>query len=162
MPRKRTHPAGAAADFTTGLHMNVLPIGSRVRHFGSRAACLMAMSCVLWSCSEIVPATSHSPGEAAQVELYQSAPFKKYEKLGQITWDVTKLPNWSKDADATPAIEQLQASAAKLGANGILLVDEGQGNNMMVGAEFKGKHFLVPLRSDPPTVAVQAIFVHED
>jgi hypothetical protein len=133
------------------------------RQHRSKAVLLMALSGCFWSCGpEVLPATAHAPLDPVQVKVYQAAP-AKYEKLGTLTWTV-KGPQqaWREDADGTPAFEDLRAQAAKKGANGILLVDEAHQEWMMVGARYQGKSYLLPLRKEPMTVAVEAIFVHEE
>jgi len=141
-----------------------LALKTAARH-SARAAALVAMSCLLWSCTEVVPTTSHAPVEATKVALWQDAPWgKKYENLGEVTWTVAKeeIPNWGANADATKAIESLRESAAKLGANALLLKDLNHSNDKVVGAKFDGQYYLVPYRDEPKSIVVQAIYIHPD
>jgi hypothetical protein len=120
---------------------------------------LVSLAGALGACApEVVPATSHPALDMAQVKIYQAEP-AKYEKLGPITLTVQSTEHWEKTADATPAFEQLRTRAAAMGANGILLVDEEHKEYTMAGASYQGGHYLVPVRRDPLTVAVEAIFV---
>jgi hypothetical protein len=123
---------------------------------------LTVLAGALAACApEVLPTQSHPALDMAQVKIYQKEP-AKYEKLGPITLVVQSTEHWEKTADATPAFEQLRTKAAAMGANGILLIDDEHKEYTMAGASYQGDHYLVPVRRDPLTVAVQAIFVHQE
>jgi hypothetical protein len=120
---------------------------------------LVAFVFGLGGCSDVVPSSGpRAPTTAEQVKVYQKAP-RKYEKLGEVTLLVTSTKQWEKDADATPGFEKLRAEAASRGANGLLLVEDGEKASAEAGVRFQGTYYFVPIRQNPPTVVTQAIYV---
>ena len=109
--------------------------------------------------SQVVPSTgTRQPTDPSTVKIYQDAP-KQYEVLGTVELSVGGDIRWDERGDAAPGFEKLQAKAAALGANGLLLKVE-QTNNASVTAGYKGSYYQVPLRLGTPNTAVaKAIYV---
>ena len=123
---------------------------------------LMALSCAafLAGCAPEVlpPSGTHPIALPAQVKIYQKQP-AKYELLGTINVPVTAAMKWDDRGDSTAGFEALQAKAAAMGANGVLLKADQGLYDIEIGAGFKGTYYLVPLKKEPRTAMAQAIFV---
>jgi hypothetical protein len=124
------------------------------------AGCLAmtVLAAGLWSCSEVVPTTTHAAISPDQVKIYKYPP-AKYEKQGPIRHVVTSTEQWREDADATAAFNDIFAQAAAKGANGLLLTDETGASTDMVGARVRGQYYLVPIQRSTKTVIVTSIYV---
>jgi len=123
----------------------------------------LALSCaaVLAGCGgpEVLPPSgSHPITLPAQVKIYQNQP-AKYELLGTINVPVTAAMKWDDRGDSTAGFEALQAKAAAMGANGVLLKADQGLYDIEIGAGFKGTYYLVPLKKEPRTAMASAIFV---
>jgi hypothetical protein len=123
---------------------------------------VLAMACLataIAACSEVLPPSGPHPIIAAdQVKIYENQP-AKYELLGAIEVPVTAEMKWDERGDSAPGFRALQAKAAALGANGVLLLADAQKYDTKVGAGLNGRYYLVPLRREPRTACATAIFV---
>ena len=128
--------------------------------------CVAMIAMLVVGCAskpEVLPTTTHLPGEAKNVKFYESEPMK-YEVLGMINLPVAPGASWDDRGNANAGFLKFQEEAAKMGANGILLkVPEGKGN-VVVGAGYKGTMYHVPMMMDGEkrTAMGQAIFVVEE
>jgi hypothetical protein len=124
-------------------------------------AAIIGCAAVLAGCSgpEVLPPSgAHPVALPAQVKIYQKQP-AKYELLGTINVPVTAAMKWDDRGDSTAGFEALQAKAAALGANGVLLKADQGLYDIEIGAGFKGTYYLVPLKKEPRTAVASAIFV---
>ena len=119
---------------------------------------------VVSACSsspEVVPSSGpRSATSPEQVEIYAKAP-DKYEVLGNVTVTGAEGAKWDERGDATEGFEALKRKAAARGANGLLLkVGEGDYDQLVL-AGYKGEYYQVPVKGNPPTAVVEAIYVLE-
>jgi hypothetical protein len=121
---------------------------------------VLSLLAALGACSpEVLPPSGPHPAlTPEQVKIYSTQP-SKYERLGTVNYLVTSSKQWKENADATPAFTDLLAQAAQQGANGLLLIDDTHEATVEAGASYAGKYYLVPVKRDPTTVIVQAIYV---
>jgi hypothetical protein len=120
---------------------------------------LSALACLLVSCSEVVPSTGPHPITPPEaVHLYQNPPLK-YELVGPLTLPLTPEMKWDENGDADLAFDTLKAKASAMGANGILLKQKNDRYDISVGAGYHGKNYFVPMKSQPRTLVVDAIYV---
>jgi hypothetical protein len=117
---------------------------------------------LLAACSpQVLPPSGPHPVLAAnQVQIYQAQP-KKYELLGTLLMPITPDMKWDERGDCSIGFEALKAKAAAQGANGVLLSSTPGSYDLSVGAGYQGKFYLVPMKNEPRTAVVQAIFVLE-
>jgi hypothetical protein len=126
-------------------------------------AALIGCAALLAGCSspEVLPASGPHPVTLpVQVIIYQKQPMK-YELLGTVNVPVTAEMKWDDRGDSTAGFEALQAKAAALGANGVLLMADHSLYDIEIGAGYKGTYYLVPVKKEPRTAIAQAIFVLE-
>ena len=121
---------------------------------------LATLAALVAGCSgpEVLPPGSHTPSLPVQVKIYQNQP-AKYELLATINVPVTADMKWDERGDSTKGFEALQAKAAALGANGVLLMADKGLYDTLVGAGFKDKYYLVPMHKEPRVAVASAIFV---
>ena len=137
------------------------------RNFLLRAMALavigMTISYVFTACGpKVLPASGPHPALTPElVKIYQEQP-KKYEQLGLMWVPVTPAMKWDENGDSTLGFETLKAQAAAKGANGVLLMADPGQYDMTVGAGYKGTFYRVPIKKEPRTAVVQAIFVLEE
>ena len=123
--------------------------------------CLALTGCAacLVGCAEVLPPSGPHPATLpVQVKIYQKQP-AKYELLGIVNVPVTAEMKWDEHGDSTAGFEALQAKAAAMGANGVLLKAEQGLYDVEVGAGFNGTYYMVPLKKEPRTAVASAIFV---
>jgi hypothetical protein len=110
--------------------------------------------------SEVVPATQHPVSQPESVQIYQNPP-RKYEILGQILDEVPQGELWDAYGNANAVFDRLKAKAAKLGANGLLLTVDRSQYVALAGAGYNGTQYNIPMRDNPRTAVVLAIYVIE-
>lgn len=104
--------------------------------------------------SAIVTGNTRAPVAPEQVRIYLEPP---------AAFEVIGLVNASSDAGLTEqgsldyAVEELKKQAAKLGANGVLLVSSGEKTSTIVGGQGTGYVYAIPVTAK--TVQGRAIFV---
>jgi hypothetical protein len=104
--------------------------------------------------SAIVTGNTRAPVAPEQVRIYLEPP---------ASFEVIGLVNASSDAGLTEqgsldyAVEELKKQAAKLGANGVLLVSSGEKTSTIVGGQGTGYVYAIPVTAK--TVQGRAIFV---
>ena len=111
---------------------------------------LVVLSALLISCSHgtaVVTGTTRAQISSDKVTLYLSAP-KNYEVIALV--NASDDTGWTPAGSQENAIEELKNQAAKLGANGVLLVDTGTNNSTLMGAPWITK-----------TASGQAIYVFQ-
>jgi hypothetical protein len=104
--------------------------------------------------SAIVTGDKRPPTDPAEVKLYLSAP-PEYEEIGLVKAKSGAGGNQQKSRDY--AVEELKKQAAKLGANGVLILTTGTQTSTMVGGYGTGIMYAVPVETE--TVEGIGIFV---
>jgi len=99
--------------------------------------------------SAIVTGNTRPPVALEQVKIYLESP-TAFEVIGLV--NASSDAGWTEQGSVDYAIEELKKQAAKLGANGVLLVSSGETTTTVVGG-----HYAVPVTAK--TVKGRAIFV---
>ncbi|MDC5809281.1 hypothetical protein OPW07_06020 [Vibrio europaeus] len=106
--------------------------------------------------SAIVTGSAKAPIDANQVRVYIEAP-EHYEVIG--------LVKASSDAGITQqssqdyALEELKKQAAKIGANGVILVGAGEQTTSVLSTNADGSFYSIPVSAQ--TLSGKAVFVRE-
>ncbi len=108
-----------------------------------------------------MPAASHPPLEKDKVKIYQQEPLE-FEVLGTVSQPVMPDARWDDKGESTAGFERLMTAAGAMGANGILLKADPGTTDLVAGVGYKGQFYHVPLKSNPRTAVVKAIFVHKE
>ena len=104
--------------------------------------------------SAIVTGNTKPPVAPAQVKLYVEPP-TEYEVIGLVS--ASSDAGWTEQASVDYAIAELKKQAAKLGANGVLIVSSGETTSTVVVGKGTGYVYSVPVTAK--TVQGRAIFV---
>jgi opacity protein-like surface antigen len=104
--------------------------------------------------SAVVTGTTRDPIASEQVRLYLEPP-ADFEVIGLVS--ASSGAGWNEQGSVNYAIEELKKQAAKLGANGVLLVSTGDKTTTVVGGNSTGGFYAVP--ASEKTVQGRAIFV---
>jgi hypothetical protein len=123
-----------------------------------------AMLLLIGGCKshEVVPSSgTRAPTRPEDVKIYPKYP-EKYERLGVVSIPVTPEVRFDERGDANLGFDRLKAAAAARGANGLLLVLDGGGNDALATVGYHGKFYQVPIKSKPRTAMAEAIFVLEE
>ncbi len=113
---------------------------------------LLVTACA--SGSSIVTGTTRSPTEASEVKLYLEPP-KEYEVIGIVK--ASSGAGWTEQGDMDYAVAELKNQAAKLGANGVILISTGESTSTTVGTY--GSGVTVASSSSEQTLTGKAIYV---
>lgn len=104
--------------------------------------------------SAIVTGSTRSPVAQEQVKIYLEPP-TEYEVIGLVS--ASSDAGWTEQGSLDYAIAELKKQAAKLGANGVLLVASGETTSTLVVGQRSGSVYSVPVTAK--TVQGKAIFV---
>jgi hypothetical protein len=104
--------------------------------------------------SAIVTGDTRSPIASEQVKLYLDPP-AAFEVIGLV--NASSDAGWTDQGSQDYAIQELKKQAAKLGANGVLLVSSGERTSTVVGGYGTGYFYAIPVAAK--TVQGRAIFV---
>ena len=115
-------------------------------------AVLMIAACA--SGSAIVTGSTRTPLAPAQVKLYVEPP-SDYEIIGIVS--ASSDAGWTEQGSVDYAIAELKKQAAKLGANGVLIVSSGKTTSTVLVGQGTGHVYGVPVAAK--TVEGRAIFV---
>lgn len=115
---------------------------------------LLLISCA--SGSAIVTGTKRPPIDVAQVKLYLESP-EKHEVIGLVK--ASSDSGWTEQESQDYAIEELKIQAAKLGANGVLIVGTGQHTTSVFTSNGQGGFYSIPAIAQ--TISGKAIYVEE-
>lgn len=118
---------------------------------------LMCAAATIAACasgSAIVTGTKRAPIESDQVTLYLEPP-ADFEVIGLVS--ASSDAGWTEQGSVDYAIRELKKQAARLGANGVLLVAAGETTTTVVGGQGTGFAYAVPVTAK--TVQGRAIFV---
>lgn len=106
--------------------------------------------------SVLVTGKTRAPIAPEQVTIYLDPP-KEFEVIGLV--NASSKGGWTEQGSLNYAIEELKRRAAKLGANGVLLVHSGETTKTIIGGQGTGYPYAVPVTAK--TVQGRAIFVKE-
>ena len=124
----------------------------RFPHFLLTLTVLALGACA--SGSAIVTGNTRPPVALEQVKIYLEPP-ADFEVIGLVS--ASSDAGWTEQGSVDYAIEELKKQAAKLGANGVLLVSSGEKTTTVVGGYGTGYVYAVPVTAK--TVQGRAIFV---
>ena len=104
--------------------------------------------------SSIVTGEKRAPIDFNLVKLYLETP-ANYEVIGLVK--ASSDAGWTEQDSVDSAIEELKKQAAKLGANGVLLMATGEQTTMIMVDNGYGGFYSIP--STDQTVSGKAIYV---
>jgi hypothetical protein len=104
--------------------------------------------------SALVTGNARAPVAPEQVKIYLDPP-AAFDVIGLV--NASSDSGWTEQGSMDYAIEELKTQAAKLGANGVLLMSSGEKTTGIVGGQSTGYFFAVP--STAKTLQGRAIFV---
>lgn len=104
--------------------------------------------------SAIVTGNTSAPVAPEQVRIYLEPP-AAFEVIGLV--NASSDAGWTEQGSLDYAIEELKKQAAKVGANGVLLVSSGEKTSTIVGGQGTGYVYAIPVTAK--TVQGRAIFV---
>jgi hypothetical protein len=115
-------------------------------------AALAIVACA--SGSAIVTGTTRPSVAPEQVKIYLEPP-TEFEIIGLVS--ASSDAGWTEQGSVNYAIAELKKQAAKVGANGVLIVATGQTTSSVVVGQGTGHAYSVPVTAK--TVQGKAIFV---
>ncbi len=118
-------------------------------------AVLMISSCA--SGSYILTGQKRDPIDATLVKLYTEPP-RQYEVIAIV--NASSDSGWTQQGDMDYAVAELKEQAAKLGANGIILIGTGETSSTTVRTKRSGAIYAVS--STAQTISGKAIYVTEE
>ena len=119
---------------------------------------LIAISLVACaSGSSIVVGEVRKPIDPSQVKLYLEVP-PNYEIIGIV--NASSDSGWTQQGDTNYAVAELKEQAAKLGANGIILIGTGETSSSTVGTHSGGVVYAVS--STAQSVSGKAVYVTKE
>lgn len=104
--------------------------------------------------SVIVTGKPRAPIAPEKVKIYLEPP-AAFEVIGLV--NASSDAGWTEQGSLDYAVEELKKQAAKLGANGVLLVSSGEKTTTIIGGQGTGYVYAVPVTSK--TVQGRAVFV---
>ncbi len=113
---------------------------------------LLVTACA--SGSSIVTGTTRSPIESSEVILYLDPP-EEFEVIGIVK--ASSDGGWTEQGSQDYAVAEIKKQAAKLGANGVILVTTGESTSTAVGTYGSGVTFTSS--SSAQTLTGRAIYV---
>jgi hypothetical protein len=117
-------------------------------------AALTLLGCA--SGSTIVTGTPRAPIAPERVKFYLDPP-ERFEVIGLVS--ASSDAGWTEQGSVDYAIQELKKQAAKVGANGVLLVSTGDKTSTVIGGV--GTPFVYAVPVTAKTVQGRAILVHE-
>lgn len=124
--------------------------------FLSLLAILSTLGCA--SSSHIITGTVRPPTSEAEVRVFTTPP-KKYQEIAILT---VESAGWTSQGEVDGAIAKLKKEAARLGANGILLVNRGTASSGVVGSVNPQTGAIWAGQSTYTTMEARAIFVADE
>ncbi|MEH6559562.1 MAG: hypothetical protein V7708_17335 [Oceanicoccus sp.] len=106
--------------------------------------------------SSIVTGVVRDPIDPSVVKLYVEPP-GKYEVIGIVK--ASSDAGWTEQGSTDYAVEELKEQAARLGANGVLLVSTGQNISSVVTGNSSSGYYSVPVSAQ--TMSGKAIYIPE-
>lgn len=118
-------------------------------------AVLAIAACATGTGSAIVTGKTRAPLAPEQVRIYLEPP-AAFEVIALV--NASSDAGWTEQGSVDYAIDELKKQAAKLGANGVLLVSSGDRTSTIVGGQGTGYLYAIPVTAK--TVQGRAIFVN--
>ena len=106
--------------------------------------------------SAIITGNTRAPVAPEQVTIYLDPP-PAFEVIGLV--NAKSNGGWTEQGKLDYAIDELKKQAAKLGANGVLLVHSGEITKTIIGGQGTSYVYATPVTAK--TVQGRAIFVKE-
>jgi len=106
--------------------------------------------------SAIVTGSKRAPIASEQVRVYLEAP-ADFEVIGLVS--ASSDAGWTEQGSVDYAIEELKKQAAKLGANGVVLVSSGDKVTTVISRSRYGSGSVYAIPVSAKTVQGRAIFV---
>jgi hypothetical protein len=103
--------------------------------------------------SAIITGNARAPVAPEQVKIYLEPP-AEFEVIGLV--NASSDAGWTEQGSLDYAIKELKKQAAKIGANGVLIVSSGETTSTIVSGNGKGV-YAIPVTAK--TVQGKAIFV---
>ena len=104
--------------------------------------------------SYILTGQQRQPIQPTGVKLYTSPP-SNYEVIAIV--NASSDAGWTEQGSQDYAVEELKNQAAKLGANGVLLITTGEISSAAIGSYGNGKFFAIPVTAK--TISGKAIYI---
>jgi ABC-type Na+ efflux pump permease subunit len=104
--------------------------------------------------SSIVVGEARKAIDPEQVKLYLEAP-DSFKTIGIVS--ASSDAGWTEQDSVDYAVEELKNQAAKLGANGVLIVATGENNSTVIGGYGTGYIYAIPVTEK--SVTGTAIYV---
>lgn len=104
--------------------------------------------------SHIITGTARTPIDFKLVKLYLDEP-EVYETIGIVK--ASSDAGWTEQGSQDYAVEELKKQAAKIGANGVLLLSSGQVTSSTVGINPSGGSYAIPVSAQ--TIIGKAIYI---
>ena len=105
--------------------------------------------------SYILTGQKRSPTNAIDVKLYTEHP-KRYDEIAIV--NASSDAGWTEQGSQDYAVQELKNQAAKLGANGILIITTGETVSTTVGSYSNGMVYAFPVTAK--TISGKAIYVY--
>lgn len=118
---------------------------------------LLFLTSIITACasgSYILTGQQRDPVQPTDVKLYTSPP-SNYEVIAIV--NASSDAGWTEQGSQDYAVEELKNQAAKLGANGVLLMTTGETSSAAIGSYGNGMMFAIPITAK--TVSGKAIYV---
>lgn len=126
-----------------------------MKNFGAVIGLLFAL-CGCASGSIIITGNPRKAVTPSAVKIYLEAP-KEFEVIGLV--NASSDAGFSEQASVDYAIEEIKARAAKVGANGVLLLAVGESTTSIVGSSAPGVIYTVPITAK--NMQGKAIYVED-
>jgi hypothetical protein len=104
--------------------------------------------------SAIVTGSTRTPIASEHVRIYLEPP-ADFDLIGVVS--ASSDAGWTEQGSVDYAIEELKKQAAKLGANGVVLVSSGDRTTTVIGGYGRGSVYAIPVTAK--TIQGRAIFV---
>ena len=140
--------------------MNFCPVYGEIHMRAFRIVLVLLVFSVLFGCatgSYIITGKVRPAIDPSKVKIYLEAP-SQYETIGIV--EASSEVEFSTQSAQDRAVKELKAQAAKIGANGVLLLNTGNRTGDAVGIISGG--LLLTAASDVKTVRGKAIFVTQE
>jgi hypothetical protein len=132
-------------------------MGQLVGYMNQRTPTVYLFVFLLTACasgSSVVTGTVRTPIEPIEVKLYLEPP-DEYEVIGIVK--ASSDSGWTEQGDMDYAVAELKNQAAKLGANGVILITTGESTSTTVGTYSTGVTYAAS--STAQTLTGKAIYV---
>ena len=122
-------------------------------------AALILSACV--SGSALITGTKRDPIDPSEVKVYRSSPDVEYKQIGMVQSEAEEV--FSQQEALDRAEKELKKQAAKIGANGVVLLKMGEKQESFANytPQANGSGFFTSGTSDYQVLQADAIYVDE-